>query len=318
MNDRRIPAAEYIEDLSTFTDNQLALAWADNFALATSKGVFDARLMTGNTAAEIGRRTETVRNAKSTYQLRHCAFVDILGFKGILNRLSSQPDYYKEVRAVLKIVSSARPKILDVRPYDDDLRSQTISDAIAVSTLVESSRGLPQLFNTLGFLCIDLLRLGYLLRGAIVKGELYHDDQVVFGNGLVKAHDLERDEVDFPRIMILDDVRVDAVTLSRGGSDGGATITQIAKAHDGSYFLDVLKFVTSPSAGQSEAGHLADVTKMRDNIQTIVVNSASNQRHSEINQWFAAYWNHTMKPLDLPIVEVDGIDLSGIATKVDE
>ena len=37
------------------------------------------------------------------------------------------------------------------------------------------------------------------MRGAIVKGKLYHDDQIVFGSALVRAYELESTVVNFPR-----------------------------------------------------------------------------------------------------------------------
>lgn len=46
------------------------------------------------------------------------------------------------------------------------------------------------------------LRQGLLLRGAISLGELFHDEDVVFGEALVHAHHLESTEAKYPRIVV--------------------------------------------------------------------------------------------------------------------
>lgn len=51
----------------------------------------------------------------------------------------------------------------------------------------------------------DLLRLGYLTRGAVVLGDLYHRDNIIFGPALLRADELERKAVQ-PRILIDDEI----------------------------------------------------------------------------------------------------------------
>jgi len=55
-------------------------------------------------------------------------------------------------------------------------------------------------------LVIDLLRNEFLTRGAIVLGDLYHVDNVIFGPALLHAVNLEENEAFYPRILVTDDV----------------------------------------------------------------------------------------------------------------
>lgn len=62
------------------------------------------------------------------------------------------------------------------------------------------------LFNTVANIYNEILRYGYLMRGAIVEGEFFHNDIIVYGKGLVAAVHLEEKEADVPRILVRIDV----------------------------------------------------------------------------------------------------------------
>jgi len=48
----------------------------------------------------------------------------------------------------------------------------------------------------------DLLRLGFLTRGAVVLGPLYHQDNVIFGRALLDAVGIEEHESFYPRVLV--------------------------------------------------------------------------------------------------------------------
>lgn len=58
------------------------------------------------------------------------------------------------------------------------------------------------LFNTVANIYNEILRYGYLMRGAIVEGEFFHNDIIVYGKGLVEAVRLEEKEANVPRILV--------------------------------------------------------------------------------------------------------------------
>jgi hypothetical protein len=55
-------------------------------------------------------------------------------------------------------------------------------------------------------LIIDVLRTGFLTRGAVVLGRLHHRDNVIFGPALLQAVNIEEREAFYPRILIADAV----------------------------------------------------------------------------------------------------------------
>ena len=72
------------------------------------------------------------------------------------------------------------------------------SDAIAISTKVTLG-GLWRMLYSLERLTLEPLAEGYFARGALVRGRLYHDETMAFGDALIKAYSLENNVVRFPR-----------------------------------------------------------------------------------------------------------------------
>lgn len=58
------------------------------------------------------------------------------------------------------------------------------------------------LFNTVANIYNEILRYGYLMRGAIVEGEFFHNKTIIYGKGLVEAVNLEEKEAIYPRILV--------------------------------------------------------------------------------------------------------------------
>lgn len=58
------------------------------------------------------------------------------------------------------------------------------------------------LFNIVANIYNEILRYGYLMRGAIVEGEFFHNDKIVYGKALVEAVNLEEKKADTPRILV--------------------------------------------------------------------------------------------------------------------
>ena len=132
------------------------------------------------------------------YEDRYCAFIDILGFRELIDDLRTGATNFKTLRNLLREINSPikAPKI-----KNPNMKVQSISDAVAIST-APTADGLVQLLYSLEDLTENLAKEGFLMRGAIVKGRLYHDKNMVFGEALVEAARLESGIVRFPRVMI--------------------------------------------------------------------------------------------------------------------
>jgi hypothetical protein len=138
------------------------------------------------------------------YEERYCAYVDILGFRELVKGLSVDPTKFIALKTALDNIHRKR----ELAGVFWDIRTQNISDAIAISSEV-TAEGLEGVFETLTNLAVDLLCEGFFVRGAVVRGLLYHDDKTVFGEALVKAYEIESLIARYPRIVVTREVRED-------------------------------------------------------------------------------------------------------------
>ena len=150
----------------------------------------------------------------AAYTERYCAFIDILGFGGLISDLDREKVSVTEIHRVLTVVHR-RPTV--VRAQDADLRSQSISDAVALSA-APSAAGFDAICTAAEELSLRLSLSGYFARGGIAKGRLYHDHTMVFGPALVEAYRLERDVAKFPRILIPRTVASDGALYAEQGT----------------------------------------------------------------------------------------------------
>jgi len=229
---------------------------------------------------------------KPTYEDRYCAFVDILGFTDHIRSLRRGTGQFLVVRDLLREIHSPGDALLK-SVGNADLRAQSISDAVAVSAIA-TREGLSVLCAALVNLTMKLLHDGYFVRGAVCKGLLYHDEQMVFGEALLRAYTLEYQVVRFPRIMLTSDVVKDA-----GAYIDKERPTFVQQAQDGPFFLHVLLRLgltvaalhSGPPAATSARINLQYYKDTARKIQKRFDESVDTPRHFEKVQWFARYWN---------------------------
>src|SRR5262245_6109378 len=231
------------------------------------------------------------------YEGRYCAFIDILGFRNLIRGIK-QTGQTVALRDVMKKIHA--PVGASPVSWEVDFRAQSISDAVAISTVAMDS-GLFRLVSAIEELALDLLREGYFIRGALVKGQLYHDGSMVFGEALVRAYELERTIARYPSVVIVQEVMEDVNSLNRGLFKDAPNRLKpfIEQADDGPYFVHVLRRVTAEVARvQTEnlnkrpeaQQRLEDYERMQDMIQKRLDEAVYIPKHFEKVQWFALYW----------------------------
>jgi hypothetical protein len=238
-----------------------------------------------------------------TYEERYCAFVDILGFKGLVSAVEHGTLSFTDLRDLLGLVRStgeARGYSPQIGFHAADLRYQSISDAICLSS-ANRAAGLLHLFWSIQHLCMTLLARGYFARGAVVKGRLYHDDKMAFGDALIRAFTLEQTVVRYPRIMLTRDVALDVdkyVSNEAMGEHFGNTVGRDA---DGPHYFHVLRGLMILHNEHIEMDTRQQlVTRFNDAaelIQKRFDESADNPAHFEKVRWFADYWNDSILTL---------------------
>lgn len=169
------------------------------------------------------------------YEPSVVAFIDILGFKNALKDSS-------KARGILDALSHVKERIREY--YSDPVRQQfqgvfdieltAFSDSVVISG--DETQAIIVVFAALEFSQL-LIEKGFLCRGAIACGELYHKDGIVFGKGLAEAHKTETSQAIYPRIL-LDRRTVDLINESKNAPTDFEGL--IVSDKDGGVFLNLL------------------------------------------------------------------------------
>lgn len=129
------------------------------------------------------------------------AFIDVLGVKNrVKKNLTETLESLWLINHYL-LKEQSKNKQLIIRSFSDNyllaLKNDGANDASNFSLIS----------NTVGNLANRCLRLyNILIRGAIVKGKLHIDNQIVLGPALIKAYQLESEVAIYPRIIIDDQI----------------------------------------------------------------------------------------------------------------
>lgn len=138
------------------------------------------------------------------------AFIDILGYGDFIDNARKNN---QENRALLQLREALDESffVLKDKPSDSRWGKRTyeikaFSDNIVIGHPVildkDAEAELGHIFFQLQFFQITMILKGFLIRGAISIGDLYIDNDIVFGDGLIKAYSAERDLARDPRIIL--------------------------------------------------------------------------------------------------------------------
>jgi hypothetical protein len=235
--------------------------------------------------------------AGAAYSERYCAFIDILGFSGLIRDLEHGK---VSVEEIYKVLSAFHTPSNPARPQDADLRYQSISDAVALSA-APNAAGLNAICKAAEELSRRLLRAGYFTRGGLTKGSLYHNRSMVFGPALVDAYRLESQIAKFPRIVIPRAVAMDGNVYAQQGTHWKNYFEdRFLQSKDGPFHLHILRDVSrisfkvatrvSEPSGNDESA-LIIARQMRTAIQKRFDEASDNPDHFQKIAWFVEYWN---------------------------
>jgi len=223
------------------------------------------------------------------YETKYVGFFDILGWSDAVKNSMNDIEMQKK----LGLASSAMRSHTKMSEWKQQLSgvnwpgdAQIIhfSDSLVVSTSSDYS-GKSEIISTLSFLSHVLLEHGFLLRGGITKGEIYHKDSLVFGPALNRAYELESKNAIFPRVILDFDLTTE---FGQGDRIIGKDGTEIGQdktwrlSNDGFRFFDFLQ----PMGGSYNFSK-----------NTNLLHSHLMRMHSFINKYLVVYQE---KPLILP------------------
>lgn len=139
------------------------------------------------------------------YENRVVLFLDILGFKSVIDKTINNDDtdnetsissLFETLNQMYHEVSSTNSKKMTSRVITQ------FSDSIVLSFLVEDSKEVAPFFEDIQALIAMLVKKGILCRGAISYGKLIHNNRIVFGPAMNEAYLTESKAALYPRVIL--------------------------------------------------------------------------------------------------------------------
>ena len=124
------------------------------------------------------------------YTQYYVAFLDVLGFKNMVNNSSYTCKKIVDIYALVqyRYETFFKSKI----EVQDNIKMKIMSDRICLYIMKDFPNALPYLISyCVAFQCDLLLATGLLLRGGITSGDMYVKDDIIFGPALTEAYLLE-------------------------------------------------------------------------------------------------------------------------------
>lgn len=181
---------------------------------------------------------------KQKYETYYIAFLDMLGFKRLVND-EAKFDYimqiFEKVNHSFKIESALGDESGNQIPSDKEyiINTKIISDSICLYINADEEHNLLLLLFACSIIQWELANFEtpILLRGGVVKGKLYSDGNIIFGPGITKAYLLEEQNAKFPRIIMTNDILMPFRTPE--SQFGKTTIDRfLFRDFDGFYVVD--------------------------------------------------------------------------------
>ncbi len=160
------------------------------------------------------------------YNDRIVAFIDILGFESLIKRLGDDGDLHSKLLWALRRIGHYKEIAGKPEYAQKELEVSVFSDSIVISSQPE------HIFDVV-WSCVglqsQLLALAILTRGGISMGRTYHQKDILYGDGMIKAYRLESGAAIYPRIIVDPNLMP---RVSRGQRE-----MYLSEDHDGLWFV---------------------------------------------------------------------------------
>ena len=244
------------------------------------------------------------------YENNLIAFVDLLGFKEAVFQSETNAKIKKDVDAAMnyslkiKCLNDAYNKLAS---KDKRVNLTVFSDCLVVTCqkFNDNQNNLyTDFLKGIVNMIFNLIITGFLVRGGITYGSLYHKDGVCYGPAMNRAYLLESEKAVYPRILI------DGFALKELAQDNFIhnSIKYISPdKSDGLLFLDYLSqkayFEDNDNYYDFEGNRL-DYNRFLKNTKNLIMDNLyqhqNNKKVYEKYLWYKNYYNDTIQKVLLP------------------
>ncbi len=250
--------------------------------------------------------------ANNSYRQAVVVYIDILGFKKLIDDSKRNPEKVSEIAAILEAAKSRlglAPGIffLSREKASNAFFTQNFSDlTVRVrfidhdSRIINDEEYASEAINEIAHLAYAqtalIIEHSVLVRGGICRGDILANPQMVFGPALVSAYTLESESAIYPRIVVERILVEDILTY-----DAQYPLLDISSmlsiGDDGNYFVDYLfKSISSSILNglYSKAWNTLDAHRVfiQKNLREAL--HLQQKRISEKLLWMAKYHNEVI------------------------
>ena len=141
------------------------------------------------------------------YKKCYIAFLDLLGFKKLI--IEENIDFLLQIFEKIKYsYAIAHQNLCNNEVLYRKINTKIISDSICLYIDASDTFNLILLIFTCTNIQWELLNLKVpiFVRGGIVKGDIYAEDDIIFGEGIINSYLLEEYNAKYPRIIMTSDI----------------------------------------------------------------------------------------------------------------
>lgn len=149
------------------------------------------------------------------YKKHLCVFMDILGYKNLVNQAEDSKEPTLIINTIEKIIQECIRDYIDFKNEGDDKKYsyEIFSDSVIITIPVKECDSeeeyIEHIYMELSLLILIIcgiqitsLKYNIIFRGAVSIGNHYRSKNVMFSKALVNAYNAEKDDAIYPRIII--------------------------------------------------------------------------------------------------------------------
>lgn len=167
------------------------------------------------------------------------AYIDFLGIKERMKKENS----YDSLHFLKALLAGAKKKASFIQKINaiDDFSIKVFSDNIVIAQKLQAGIVNDQIISILNLVSLlqfeAFFQFDFPLRGGITIGELFIDDSVVWGTGLIEAYQIESRLANYPRVIVSQKV----IDEYEGCQEKSINLFAMIKQDmDGYWFVDYL------------------------------------------------------------------------------
>lgn len=250
---------------------------------------------------------ETKKKSEKKIANHYIAYFDILGYKAFFE--DKENDIEKFLKDTLSLAQDMKIETKRASESTFELSYKMFSDNCIIVTDQTNKEALKYLVHFIAVLQIRFLaEYSIPIRGAISLGEVYLDDNIVFGKGLIDVVNLESKEAKYPRIILSQTTINEEIIKEINDSEG-----IIKQDHDKLYYVDYFTLMRVRDLYSSSPERVL-ANKVRKSVYNLVTrNGHYDKRLSDEKKieetsrtilkylWMLEHYNTAVKKYNLPI-----------------